>query len=295
MKNRNAKDVSLVIISLFICAVALGYFAILHVPQKMEERKTVAALNVINGSCFIKQSETDSWVKAKNENKLAYGNIVKLDSLAAAEINFENGTKLSLLEDSLIEIQNQDGALVIIVKGNCTGLDIHNLAYGTVIKTDNENILNVQSDSDARVSVKEKTVNASVARGKIIVETADGVEKSVLQGSGFVMDFEGAMQRKPVIVTSPLCFEQVAGSEGKSSVNFNWNINNSNVHFIKVEIFKDKNMQDVVYETIESSDKNSCTVNLSNGLYFWRVSAYGADGAVIENPEKFQSGKFLIK
>ena len=79
------------------------------------------------------------------------------------------------------------------------------------------------------------------------------------------------------------------------TVFFKWNKNNTNIQFVKIEIFADKNFQKSILEKIIEADNNSCQIVVPQGLYFWRFSAMGSDGAVIEVPEIFQSGKISVK
>ena len=139
-----------------------------------------------------------------------------------------------------------------------------------------------------------QTIDASVAQGKLLVINDEGVEKSVTQGSGFVLDFEGGMQRKPVVVTFPLNYECFTEDKNET-VFFKWNKNNTNIQFVKIEVFADKNFQKSILEKIIEADNNSCQIVVPQGLYFWRFSAMGSDGAVIEVPEIFQSGKISVK
>lgn len=295
MKNRNAKDVFVVITSLAVSAFALYYFWILHSSKDMKEKKApVAVVNINNGSCFV-NADSGKWTKVKNGYGLNYGEKLKLDPMTVAEISFADGHKLKLLENSFIEISFEKSEIVIDVKGNCEGLELKTETSSIVIKTDNDSIVRFENDTHASLSVKEKTLNASVAEGKITVVNSEGVEKTALQGSGFVMDYEGVTLRKPLVVLSPMCFETISSSNGTGDVLFQWNKNNTNIQVVKIEIFADKNMKIPAAEKIAEADSYSASVNLASGLYFWRISAIGSDGTVVETPEKFQSGKFLIK
>ncbi|MDY5886390.1 MAG: hypothetical protein SPJ44_08775 [Treponema sp.] len=294
MKNRNSKDIFVVITSLIICIFALYAFWIFHNFKEVNNRVEVAWIHVLNGSCFIKRAESSKWIKAYNDYNLYFEDEVKLDSGSVVELLFADGQKAVLLENSFIVITENRKGTVLNVIGNCEGLDLSTSSEAIYIKTENENILKVDKNSSVKITVKKQTIDASVAQGKLLVINDEGVEKSVTQGSGFVLDFEGGMQRKPVVVTFPLNYECFT-EDKNGTVFFKWNKNNTNIQFVKIEIFADKNFQKSILEKIIEADNNSCQIVVPQGLYFWRFSAMGSDGAVIEVPEIFQSGKISVK
>lgn len=294
MKNRNSKDIFVVITSLIISVFALYAFWVFHNLKEDNNRVEVASIHVLNGSCFIKRAESSKWIKAYNDYNLYFEDELKLDSSSVVELIFADGQKAVLLENSSIVVTEDKKGTVLNVIGNCEGLDLSTSSEAVYIKTENENILKVEKDSSVKITVNKQMVDASVAQGKLLVINDGGVEKSVTQGSGFVLDFEGGMQRKPVVVTFPLNYECFT-EDKNGTASFKWNKNNTNIQFVKIEFFADKNLQNLILEKIIEADNNSCQIEVSQGLYFWRFSAFGSDGAVIEAPEKFQSGKISVK
>lgn len=294
MKNRNSKDIFVVITSLIISIFALYAFWVFHNLKEVDNRVEAASIHVLNGNCFIKRAESSKWGKAYNDFNLYLEDELKLDSSAVVELSFIEGQKAVLLENSSIVITKDKKGTVLNVAGNCEGLDLSTSSEAIYIKTENENILKVEKDSSVKITVNRQMVDASVAQGKLLVINDGGVEKSVTQGSGFVLDFEGGMQRKPVVVTFPLNYECFT-EDKNGTVSFKWNKNNTNIQFVKIEFFADKNLQNLILEKIIEADNNSCQIEVPQGLYFWRFSAFGSDGAVIEVPEKFQSGKISVK
>ena len=77
MKNRNSKDIFVVITSLIICIFALYAFWIFHNFTEVNNRVEVAWIHVLNGSCFIKRAESSKWIKAYNDYNL-YLNVVPM-------------------------------------------------------------------------------------------------------------------------------------------------------------------------------------------------------------------------
>lgn len=163
MKNRNSKDIFVVITSLIISIFALYAFWIFHNFTEVNNRVEVAWIHVLNGSCFIKRAESSKWIKAYNDYNLYFEDEVKLDSGSVVELLFADGQKAVLLENSFVVVTENRKGTVLNVIGNCEGLDLSTSSEAIYIKTENENILKVDKNSSVKITVKKQTIDASVA------------------------------------------------------------------------------------------------------------------------------------
>lgn len=288
MKSKNVKDVFIILTSLLISSFFFYYFLTLHKAGNKEQKLVpVATVNIEQGSVYVKDEKSQNWIKIKSGNELFPDQEIMLSPLGVAEFSLINGTKILFLENSSFRIIENQNKIVLELLKNCSGATVKTTFSSLEIKTENNKILRLEENSTTVFSVNDGVVNGTTVTGKTHLEDGAGGVTTSGQGSGFISGPEAGVVRKPFVVISPLCYQKNIFSEEPCTILFEWKKNNSKIHFVEIEIFKDKNCQDKVFEQIVDADKEKYAVQLNQGLYFWRLSAFDINQEATGGVEQF--------
>ena len=238
------------------------------------EGATLGRVSALEKVVKIKRARSLDWVDAFPDDLVTENQMIYTDELSSAEVNFTEGQKLVISENSLVKIRS---------RGNENELDI---GKGTVRATlaGNESIIVKMNGEDyalkgdkanIEINLHDNVGEIGVVTGKVELEK-DGKTTSLDENIALVV--EGGNYSTKVISfvpTSPARHSLIYTGADSSEVNFTWTGDTSG----KILISATPDLSQPISGTV---DGTSYRTTLPAGHYYWKLAGEKGESLISE-------------
>ena len=298
-KKRNSrfkvKDFIAVLVSLSLCAFWIFLFIRdINREEKKENEQSIAIVTNQENNAERKFVNRTVWTRIKTQTQLYNGDYIRIEPNASSEIEFADGTKVSIAENSLVQIFiDEDGNYATLSNGGGIVVDSTKGSSKFFMITEQGKKVNIETGSVISVESSSEKIDVTVQKGRASYTDKDGVESFATNGSGLVINEDETTERKMIVVLNPVQNSKLMNStDGDYGVQFSWSKNNSFIKNVKIEIARDADFKIEPREYIRSADSAETFIELPNGIYYWRLTAQNEKGSDLS--KSVQSGKFHI-
>jgi hypothetical protein len=221
------------------------------------------------------------WIRLSRGAPVYYGDYIHTAEFSEASIHFKEGPDIKLAENTLIQIQSENGENVVnLSEGDLfVALDAGAGPLAIRILVSGEN--RVELDAGAVVSASVDDTGAftmQVLEGKV---TANG--ETLSSGESFPASGEEVR----AVPLSPREDTYFLAQDGKAGVRFTWSrVNYSNLS--RLEIAANRRFRHNREEKSFLVPEESLSVSLDPGVYWWRVYPGGGE------PPRTPAGKIVV-
>lgn len=305
-KNSRFKvnDLIVIILAVLLSGFCLTLFILDINSEQSKDEVNIAKVSSQENISERRFANRTVWARVKEDTLIYNGDYVRVDPLSSSEIIFEDGTKILVTENSLVKLYiDEEGNYATLSKGGGLVVDTSSGSSKFFVVTDEGKKVNVETGSLMTVGNNSGNLDVSVQKGKVSYDDEHGIKNSISNGAGFVLNTDGTVDLKPVVVLSPMGDERFLNQKSELyPVHFSWSKNLASVGNVHIEIAKEKNFLSVVYDVRENASKAECNIQLENGVYYWRLSCDYRDGTstgpgaegVGNGRSVAQSGKFQV-
>jgi hypothetical protein len=214
------------------------------------------------------------WDRLKMESSVYDGDLIRTAELSEATVTFMKGSVISLAENSLIRIHEDDGSLRIDI--NDGGLSADAADSGLVLVSGGS-LITVETGGVVKAGVEDGDLTLRVMGGSASF-TGSGVTGSASAGETFALGESGPRALREAAALFPLPQARFLNpGPGKFAVPFRWNrLNLDPEETTRLEIAGDRSFFGIVYSGDFTGD--TAVVDLPDGSYFWRVSLVDGEG-----------------
>ena len=298
-KKRNSrfkvKDFIAVLVSLSLCAFWIFLFIRdINREEKKENEQSIAIVTNQENNAERKFVNRTVWTRIKTQTQLYNGDYIRIEPNASSEIEFADGTKVSIAENSLVQMFiYEDGNYATLSNGGGIVVDSTKGSSKFFMITEQGKKVNIETGSVISVESSSEKIDVTVQKGRASYTDKDGVESFATNGSGLVINEDETTERKMIVVLNPVQNSKLMNStDGDYGVQFSWSKNNSFIKNVKIEIARDADFKIEPREYIRSADSAETFIELPNGIYYWRLTAQNEKGSDLS--KSVQSGKFHI-
>lgn len=298
-KKRNLrfkrKDFIAVLVSLSVCAFWIFLF-LNDISREQTKKNEVSIASVINQEKYAERKFADRtvWARIKEQTPLYNGDYIRIEPNSFSEIEFDDGTKVRISENSLVQIfVDENGNYATISDRGGVLIDSTNGSSKFYVIDEQGKKVNIEQGSVISLESNSDRLDVTVQKGRASYIDKNGVESFATNGSGLLINGDETTERKMLVVLRPPQNAVLMNPEnGECSVQFSWSKNNPGIQFVKIELSQDENFENGKKEFVRNADDSESFIPASNGNYFWRMTAQNKNGTDIE--KSVQSGKFLI-
>ncbi len=261
-----------------------------------------AHITALDGTVRVKKASSNSWVNADYNIPLDKGDVVQTGSEGMAKIVFNDGTNYTVKQDSLIVVEenstNEQQQTNVTVAVSTGTVDLTTAMYNQGSKsqvTVAGATASLSPDSAAHVSNDSKSDqheivmtkgNAEVERNGQVVHLADWEKANWRADSTHI---EKSKEIGTPVPISPANMMPIFTSKGDKSIEFSWTKMTNAVGY-RIQISHNPYFS----STIVNRKVNTADIlisGLSEGVYYWMVQSYDANGK--ESPES-EKNRFNI-
>lgn len=273
-KSKLRNDIALsFLLAILICMAGaalnsvLFYNSFYRTLSKLNE-EPIATISFKYRTAQRKFLERVIWDRLRQESPLYNGDTIHTSELAEATVTFNDGNKLVLQENSMIQIFDEKesegrGFNASVVRG-AAFIDSVEAENGFEL-TSNGVKIDIEAGSSVFAGDKVQVVNGSAN-----ITSKDGGQSVISQGEALSVQ-DGEILAPTFTVTYPSPNEKIIFHRGTSSkVLFNWNsVNYSSNEQFRFELALDKGFRNrFASRTVNLTEKME--LELKQGVYYWR-------------------------
>jgi hypothetical protein len=207
------------------------------------------------------------WDRLRQDSPIYEGDFIHTAELSDATVTFHEGQKISLSENSLVQIRTQGGRTVVdLASGN---ISLENAGQAAMVLVSGNKEVELSGVIKARSS-ENGGFELQVLEGSAAVHSGDDV---IVQEAGQVLSIsgEGAVAEPPrVIMLRPLPDERFISSGEALEISFSWTpVNFTGAEHTRLEIAGDRRFTHPL-RTLDLNDSGA-VVELPPGTYWWRA------------------------
>ena len=247
------------------------------------------------------------WDRLKQNSPVYNGDTIHTSSLSQATIWFSDGNIMDLSENTMAQVfLSEDKTLSAELSGGEAFFDSTDAQGGMTLSA---NGVSLQLEKGASVSAKNASadeaggssdVSVQVVKGSASIISENGGEKvAVREGEAVVVNKDGGYTEPSLVLSSPKINERILyHSSGEHSVPFRWDFNlngegaDSSVSY-ELAVSSDKNFTQIVHKSL-LNNQNTAELPLTEGNYWWSVTAKVSATAQKEEKSYVQTGRFQI-
>jgi len=264
------------IVSIFIFSA--GYFAFtfwkdVNTSKNRTDKEKVAEIVFKNRIAQRKFDDRVVWERIDKKTPLYNGDLLRTSNLAEVSLSFNDGSSVSIYENTMIQIYYSDEEGVkLSVNGGSVNLDTSQngkmsvtLEDGSTVFMEGGSSLSARSGNGMRSTVELNNGSASIM-------TREGNNEELTSGDSVSIQKNGTIRKNSVTVTSIPPFLRVLNfDEKKVPVKLEWsNPQKNEAEAVVVQTSYKKDFSEIIEEkTVE--DSNDTLLNLSDGTVYWRV------------------------
>lgn len=230
--------------------------------------------NDFDANSFARLEKLTNVVKSKTLGELGWADVKagqgfkRKDQIytyqdSRATLNMQDGQRLTLLPNTLIELDQAQGALALQVKEGLVFLDVKK-GEKLSLNLDGQEITVSGDDAQVKLSRSGDKVKLESQGGDIDVESADGQQVKLKEKTALEIGENTRFEVSEYTATLVLPKDNaiIRTEENQATVNFNWIVKNK--ADTKVQIASQYNFEN--YK--EFTDRK---ITLETGSYYWRV------------------------
>ena len=243
-----------------------------YLTESVSSSNTVALLNQIGKTVKKKPRLNLGWRDAHKGDPLSNGDQVFTYENSNAEIQFLNGTNITLLEKTLFFIQSNSEKEVIDLRKGSFIANFSNKKKELIFRLNGKDYVLKGQNAQVQITKGKKKSQISVLKGKVEIKERGKKEES-FENKILSIDENGQTQIKPIkiLLQSPIDTEVITFVES-SKINFNWEYLES-LDGLKLFISKDPNFNFSDREiNLESTQTSIQVSNLEAGHYYWKIA-----------------------
>lgn len=204
-----ASDILLVLVCLSICATSLWFFwKDLNSSSTRNDIDKIATIHFKRNISQRKFNDRVVWERLQQDSELYNNDVIRTSDGAEAVIMFNDGTKVDLNENTMIQIvMEKDGSVKLAVDGGNVEVDTTASTSETVQLSMNDGS-SVNLEKGSRVTAAAPTGESgavssiTVQDGNAVVSTAGGESKKISNGEAVSIEKNGSLSAQEITVTS---------------------------------------------------------------------------------------------
>ena len=282
-RKLQVNDFLLVVVCLSICAVSLWFFW--KDLNSSSTRTDIDSIATIHFKRKVSQRKFDDrvvWERLQQDSALYDRDTIRTSDGAEAVILFEDGTKVDLTENTMIQIAlEKDGSVKLNVDdGN---IEVDTTASGSEsvkLSMSDGSSVNLEKGSRITASTSSDTdagSNFTVEDGNAVVSNITGQSQKISNGEAISVEKNGELTLQSITVTSISKNLRVYKTdENVEPVKLTWQVvsdtSNATETIVKVEVSTDKDFSNILEEyTAEGSDSLDVISETEDEKLYWRV------------------------
>ncbi len=276
-------DLLLVLICLAVCAISFWFFW--KDLNTSTARTDVDSIATIHFKRKISQRKFDDrvvWERLQQNSPLYDKDTIRTSDGAEAVILFDDGTKVDLNENTMIQIAvENDGSVNLSVGGGNIEVDTRASKSESVkLSMGDGSSVNLEKGSRISAVTNDQTGAASnftVKDGNAVVSNTAGQSQKISGGEAVSIEKNGELSRQSITVTSISKNLRVYKiDEELEPVKLSWQLVSDNSKSdqtpVKVEVSTDKNFTNIIEEyKAQGSSSIDVLPQTENNKLFWRV------------------------
>ena len=280
-------DFLLVLVCLLICAVSLWFFwKDLNTSSTRTDIDRIATIHFKRKVSQRKFDDRVVWERLQQDSELYNNDTIRTSDGAEAIIIFNDGTRVDLTENTMIQINlEKDGSVNLAVGGGNVEVDTTSSKSESVkLSMGDGSSVNLEKGSRITAATNgggegQSSSGASftVQDGNAVVSNAAGQSKKISNGQAVSVEKNGNLKEQNITVTSISKNLRVyKTSEEVEPVKLAWNVVSDNSKAtdtkVKVEVSTDKDFKNIVEEHIvQGSSSLDVIPDSPSDKLFWRV------------------------
>ena len=205
-----ASDILLVLVCLSICATSLWFFwKDLNSSSTRNDIDKIATIHFKRNISQRKFNDRVVWERLQQDSELYNNDVIRTSDGAEAVIMFNDGTKVDLNENTMIQIvMEKDGSVKLAVDGGNVEVDTTASTSESVQLSMNDgSSVNLEKGSRVTAAAPAAGENGAggsitVQDGKAVVSTAGGESKKISNGEAVSIEKNGSLSAQEITVTS---------------------------------------------------------------------------------------------
>ena len=282
-RKLRVSDFLLVVVCLSVCAVSLWFFW--KDLNSSSTRTDADAIATIHFKRKVSQRKFDDrvvWERLQQDSALYDKDTIRTSEGAEAVILFDDGTKVDLTENTMIQIAlEKDGSVNLAVGGGNVEVDTTASSSESVkLSMSDGSSVNLEKGSRITAATSSDTgagSNFTVKDGNAVVSNATGQSQKISNGQAVSVEKNGELTRQNITVTSISKNLRVYKTdENVEPVKLSWqavsDTSNAAAAVVKVEVSTDKDFTNIVEEyTAEGSASLDVIPEAEDEKLYWRV------------------------
>ena len=282
-RKLRVSDFLLVVVCLSVCAVSLWFFwKDLNTSSTRTDVDSIATIHFKRKVSQRKFDDRVVWERLQQNSALYDKDTIRTADGAEAVILFNDGTKVDLTENTMIQISlAKDGSVNLAVGGGNVEVDTTASTSESVkLSMGDGSSVNLEKGSRiAAVTTSDSSEGTSftVKDGNAVVSNAAGQSQKISNGEAISVEKNGELNRQNITVTSISKNLRVykTGDEVEP-VKLSWQAVADNTKpadtTVKVEVSTDKDFTNIVEQyTAKGSSSLDVVPQAENEKLFWRV------------------------
>ncbi|MCB1201280.1 MAG: hypothetical protein KDK41_11605 [Leptospiraceae bacterium] len=223
------------------------------------------------------------WENVDPETPIYLFDAILTKERSDAEITLENGLKLEIDANSMVEIDLIGDELGVKLAGGV--VNASGSSKGSKIKMADGSLVDLSGGS-AKIAQGENGSSISVTEGSITL-SQDGKQVQVQSGENLIVNKDGSMRQEKVRITagSPADGEVIPAATKNIPIELRWqapdNVSNAELFISKDGTFKE------AQRTKLNSKSGSFKTELPAGDYYWQVRGKQGEEEVVSSPQSF--------
>ena len=283
-RKLRASDFLLVLVCLSVCAVSLWFFwKDLNSSSTRTDVDTIATIHFKRKVSQRKFDDRVVWERLQQDSALYDKDTIRTSDGAEAVILFEDGTKVDLTENTMIQISlSNDGSVNLSVGGGNVEVDTR-ASTSENVKLSMGDGSSVNLEKGSRITAASSTDGAgagtsfTVQDGNALVSNAAGQSQKISNGEAISVEKNGELSRQNITVTSISKNLRVYKTEEEvEPVKLSWQAVSDSAKpadtQVKVEVATDKDFTNIIEEhTAQGSSSLDVIPQTENEKLYWRV------------------------
>ncbi len=283
----------------FYLSLQFFYFAVNRSLDKINETP-IGTITFKYKTAQRKLLDRVLWDRVKQNSPVYNGDIVRTAELSEATITFIDGNIMNLYDQTLAQIflDIETGAAVDFTEGGIS-LDTSGATSGITLTSGNATVqLETGASLNALASTSQDGITGGaplsiqMTSGSASLVSEDGLDAlSLTEGNALVLQ-EGQQSFSPpsITVLAPNVNEKYIKQTGDTlPVSFRWEAQNiTQSDSIILETSRNRNFTQLS-DQISLSNANGVTLNLEEGVWYWRIYVLGQNYSVSSRLQVFDS------
>ena len=208
------------------------------------------------------------WSTLENNSPLVNRDTIRSDDYAAAEVHLKNGTVIKVDEHSMFYLDVKKNTSRIDFRSGSIQVEQSKSSNGKMIIQSGDKKITLKNSDVKLESQGRKKLNMVVHRGNATVRMGKRKFKVTRDQKADLVGSNVNISRLVLKLISPANQNILATSTGRISVHFKWELLTP-ISGLVLEISRQRGFSNLVVR--RNTDISGSNVNLSPGVYYWRI------------------------